>query len=67
MLTYADVCRWVPREVADFADGGAFPEIHVAQFPLDMGRKDSKGQNTIALQMDAAGNIKYDAILHQGA
>lgn len=29
---------FVPRAQTDFGDGGAFPEIHVAQFPLDMGR-----------------------------
>ena len=57
---------WVPRDVDDFGDGGAFPEIHVAQFPLDMGRKDGTASKTVALQMDAAGNIKYDAILQQG-
>lgn len=57
---------WVPREVTDFGDGGAFPEIHVAQFPLDMGRKDGSNAKTVALQMDAEGNMKFDAILHQG-
>lgn len=25
---------WVPRTEADFGDGGAFPEITVAQYPL---------------------------------
>lgn len=30
--------NFVPRAQGDFGDGGAFPEIHVAQFPLDMGR-----------------------------
>lgn len=25
---------WVPRNEADFGDGGAFPEIAVAQYPL---------------------------------
>jgi len=25
---------WIPRTDADFGDGGAFPEIHVAQYPL---------------------------------
>lgn len=25
---------WVPRTEADFGDGGAFPEIAVAQYPL---------------------------------
>ena len=57
---------FVPRSLADFGDGGAFPEIHVAQYPLDMGRKDGGSSKTIALQMDSEGNIKYDAILHQG-
>ena len=30
---------WVPRSLDDFGDGGAFPEIHVAQYPLNMGNK----------------------------
>lgn len=33
---------FVPRSVEDFGDGGAFPEIHAAQFPLDMGRPAKK-------------------------
>ncbi len=28
---------FVPRSIADFDDGGAFPEIHVAQYPKNMG------------------------------
>eukprot|EP00292_Cryptomonas_paramecium_P007890 CAMPEP_0113682226 /NCGR_PEP_ID=MMETSP0038_2-20120614/12516_1 /TAXON_ID=2898 /ORGANISM="Cryptomonas paramecium" /LENGTH=340 /DNA_ID=CAMNT_0000601213 /DNA_START=97 /DNA_END=1115 /DNA_ORIENTATION=+ /assembly_acc=CAM_ASM_000170 len=57
---------WVPRNIEDFGDGGSFPEIHVAQYPLDMGRKGTRtGQGTVALAMDASGKIKYDAILHQ--
>jgi SNW domain-containing protein 1 len=57
---------WVPRALEDFGDGGAFPEIHAAQFPLDMGRKtDKKSSAVVALQMDSEGNIKYDAILNQ--
>lgn len=27
---------WIPRSEADFGDGGAFPEIHVAQYPLGL-------------------------------
>lgn len=49
----------------DFGDGGAFPEIHVAQFPLEMGRK-KKTSNALAVQVDAEGKIKYDAIAKQG-
>uniref|UniRef100_A0A4W5P4J1 SNW domain-containing protein 1 n=1 Tax=Hucho hucho TaxID=62062 RepID=A0A4W5P4J1_9TELE len=59
-------CRksWVPRSLEDFGDGGAFPEIHVAQFPLEMGRK-KKTSNALAVQVDAEGKIKYDAIARQ--
>ena len=43
----------------EFGDGGAFPEIHVAQYPLDMGRK-KKMSNALAIQVDPEGKIKYD-------
>ena len=58
----------MPRNVSDFGDGGAFPEIHMAQYPMDMGRKDQAGQksNALAIQLDAEGKIKYDAIARQG-
>ncbi|GMI36072.1 hypothetical protein TeGR_g1061, partial [Tetraparma gracilis] len=29
--------RFVPRSLAAFGDGGAFPEIHVAQYPRNLG------------------------------
>ncbi|EOD18714.1 hypothetical protein EMIHUDRAFT_255795 [Emiliania huxleyi CCMP1516] len=35
---------WVPRSQADFCDGGAYPEIHVAQFPLENGAQ-GQGRN----------------------
>ncbi|BFZ60029.1 mRNA splicing protein [Saitoella coloradoensis] len=58
---------WQPRKNDDFGDGGAFPEIQVAQYPLDMGRKGKKStSNALALQVDAKGSIKYDAIAKQG-
>lgn len=56
---------WIPRLLEDFGDGGAFPEIHVAQYPLDMGRK-KKMSNALAIQLDPEGKIKYDAIARQG-
>ncbi|KAL7673705.1 hypothetical protein ACOME3_008556 [Neoechinorhynchus agilis] len=31
--------NWVPRCMDDFGDGGAFPEVHLAQYPLGMGMK----------------------------
>uniref|UniRef100_A0A8D3D1C8 SNW domain-containing protein 1 n=1 Tax=Scophthalmus maximus TaxID=52904 RepID=A0A8D3D1C8_SCOMX len=56
---------WVPRSLEDFGDGGAFPEIHVAQFPHEMGRK-KRTSNALAVQVDAEGKVKYDAIARQG-
>ncbi|TRM59307.1 pre-mRNA-processing protein 45 [Schizophyllum amplum] len=57
---------WRPTSQADYADGGAYPECHVAQYPLDMGKKKTAAGNTIALQVDSEGNVRYDAIAQQG-
>ncbi|GAA5856054.1 hypothetical protein JCM8547_002959 [Rhodosporidiobolus lusitaniae] len=57
---------WRPKSQADFGDGGAFPEAHVAQYPLEMGRKKTASGNTLALQVDADGNVNYGAIAQQG-
>jgi len=61
---------WIPRTVDDFGDGGAFPEIHVAQYPMLMGKPDAetsnKASNAIAVQLDGTGKVKYDAIARQG-
>lgn len=59
---------WIPRNEADFGDGGAFPEIHVAQYPLGMGAPGNAGKksNALAIQLDQSGKIKYDAIARQG-
>ncbi|KAI5900494.1 uncharacterized protein SCHCODRAFT_02608068 [Schizophyllum commune H4-8] len=57
---------WRPTSQADFGDGGAYPECHVAQYPLDMGKKKTAAGNTIALQVDSEGNVRYDAIATQG-
>ena len=66
---YGKRTSWVPRSLADFGDGGAYPEVAVAQFPLDMGRGRSSGQpsNTLPIQLDAEGKIKYDVIVKQGS
>lgn len=50
----------------DFGDGGAFPEVPVAQYPLDMGRKSTSSSNALATQVDAEGRVKYDAIARRG-
>lgn len=58
---------WVPRSQEDFGDGGAFPEITVAQYPLDMGRKGQEStSNALAIQLDNQGKIKYDVLARQG-
>lgn len=51
----------------DFGDGGAFPEIQVAQYPLGMGMKGKEAtSNALAVQLDAQGKVKYDVIARQG-
>lgn len=37
----------------------------MAQYPLEMGRK-KRTSNALAVQVDAEGKIKYDAIARQG-
>lgn len=50
----------------DFGDGGAFPEIMVAQFPLGMGFEKKEKSNALPVQMDENGHIKFDDLLRQG-
>ncbi|KAJ3370337.1 mRNA splicing protein [Allomyces arbusculus] len=58
---------YLPRHASDFGDGGAFPEIHIAQYPLDMGRdKTAQTSTTVALQVDESGNLRYDALARHG-
>ncbi|KHN80171.1 Uncharacterized protein T27F2.1 [Toxocara canis] len=60
---------WIPRTPEDFGDGGAFPEIPVAQFPLGMGMETQRktgAEKTIALQYDAEGKLRHDAIARIG-
>ncbi|KAF9366326.1 mRNA splicing protein [Mortierella sp. NVP85] len=66
---YGKRAGWKPRKPEDYGDGGAFPEIHIAQYPRDMGRKRkvaTKAGSTVALQVDAQGNVEYDAIAKRG-
>jgi SNW domain-containing protein 1 len=63
---YGSRSGWRPRGQEDFGDGGAFPEIPVAQYPLDMGRKSQSNSTALAVQVDAEGKVKYDAIARQG-
>ena len=66
---------WIPRVADDFGDGGAFPEIQVAQYPMGMGKPGSggaggggsnSGSKGLAVQLDGEGKVKYDLIARQG-
>ncbi|KHO01412.1 SKI-interacting protein, SKIP [Metarhizium album ARSEF 1941] len=63
---YGQRSGWRPRSQEDFGDGGAFPEILVAHYPLDMGKKSASTSNALTIQVDAGGKVKYDAIARQG-
>ncbi len=63
---YGQRSGWRPRAPEDFGDGGAFPEIPVAQYPLDMGRKTTSSSNALALQVNADGKVNYDVIARRG-
>eukprot|EP01135_Chromosphaera_perkinsii_P011957 Nk52_evm10s2542 gene=Nk52_evmTU10s2542 len=62
---------WVPKTAADFMDGGAYPEIPVAQYPLGMGRKKKAatgggGGGTVQISLDGEGKVQYDTLVKQG-
>ena len=57
---------WVPRKPSDFCDGGAYPECHVAQYPLDCGRKAADGSakaGIVAVTVAEDGSVDYDALV----
>lgn len=56
---------WIPRTQQDYGEGGAYPEIHVAQYPLLMG-KSKTTSNALAKTLDAEGKVRYDIIAKQG-
>ncbi|KAF9246340.1 pre-mRNA-processing protein 45 [Melanogaster broomeanus] len=64
--SYGKRKEWRPSSQEDFGDGGSYPECHVAQYPLNLGKKKTQAGNTLALQVDSEGNVRYDAIAHQG-
>ncbi|KAL0946543.1 hypothetical protein HGRIS_012749 [Hohenbuehelia grisea] len=63
---YGQRAGWKPSSQEDYGDGGSYPECHVAQYPLQMGKKKASSGNTLALQVDSEGNVRYDAIAQQG-
>lgn len=65
---YGQRSGFVPRGAADYNDGGAYPEIHIAQYPLEMGRKRQRGlvARTLPVRLDADGQTQYDLIARAG-
>mmetsp|Transcript_84077 Transcript_84077/g.126041 ORF Transcript_84077/g.126041 Transcript_84077/m.126041 type:complete len:596 (+) Transcript_84077:34-1821(+) len=53
---------WKPNGYEDFGDGGAFPEVHMPQFPSGIGEKKTSG-SIIPLNIDASGKINFGAVL----
>ena len=64
---YGQRQKYVPVALEDFGDGGAFPEIQLVQFPLNMGKPGVKSSAVVTVDVDKNGEIKYDAIVKQGA
>ncbi|KAK0604202.1 hypothetical protein LWI29_013100 [Acer saccharum] len=42
---------FIPRKIEDFGDGGAFPEIHIAQYPLDMVKQNENAKKIVHSQL----------------
>jgi len=63
---YLQRSQYIPMEVGDFGDGGAFPEIHVVQYPLNMGRPGVKSSAVVTVDVDSNGQVRFDAIVKQG-
>ena len=47
--------KFIPLEPGDYEDGGAYPEIHVVQYPLRMGDPSFKRASTVSLAVTATG------------
>ena len=69
---YGERETWVPRSSEDYGDGGAYPEVHLPQFPLEMGKNVQRaliGRDAGALvptMTDAQGRTRFDAVVLQG-
>ena len=59
--------NFIPHNPEDFGDGGAFPEIHIVQYPLNMGKPGTRSTAVVAVDVDESGQVRYDAIVKQGS
>jgi SNW domain-containing protein 1 len=55
---------FTPKTLQDYADGGAYPELKVVQYPLNMGKDPSK--KVLPLQTDNTGLVRYDKVIANG-
>lgn len=62
---YLERQSFIPRTDEDFGDGGAYPEIHLLQYPKGIGRKHEKTEKQLTLLVDEKGNLNYDEIVKQ--
>jgi SNW domain-containing protein 1 len=56
----------LPIDITDFEDGGAYPEIHIVQYPLNMGKPGFKSSELVPIQVSENGKLKTDLIVKQG-
>jgi len=57
----------VPQSAADYGDGGAYPEVHVSQYPLNLGRPGRNSSKVLSLRSDASGKARHDMVVQQFA
>lgn len=62
---------FTPIDIDDYNDGGSYPEIHIVQYPLNMGKPGYKGSSSstslVAIQVDEKGNLRTDILIKQGS
>ena len=55
--------KFSPKSADDFADGGAYPEVHQVQYPAGFGAKGATKTGGLQVTMSANGEANYDAIV----
>ncbi|GMH94496.1 hypothetical protein TrST_g10950 [Triparma strigata] len=59
---------FVPKSLKAFGDGGAFPEVRVAQYPRNMGNpRFKKSTSTALVSVDESGKVNYDSVVKQNS
>ncbi len=58
---------FVPKNAEDFKDGGAYPEIHVLQYPMNLGKPGARSSALVPVVMDESGSLRTDMIVRQGS